>query len=60
MILLEQDVKPRDINMLGLINPPLSNIVYFVYFPKLRGNYYCTRVWGTHIEVIFHLLHVHT
>ena len=45
--------------VLGLINPPLSNIVYLVYLPNLGGNYYCTRVWGTHIEVMFHLLHVH-
>ena len=45
--------------LLGLINPPWSNLVYLVYFPNLGGNYYYTRVWGTHIEVIFHLLHVH-
>ena len=45
--------------MLGLINPHFSNIVYLVIFPNLGINYYWTRVWGTHIEVICHLLHVH-
>ena len=45
--------------VIGLIYPPLSNIVYLVYFRSLWGNYNCTREWGTHIEVICHLLHVH-
>ena len=47
------------IMILGLIKPSLSNIVYLVIFPNLGGNYYCTRVWGEHLEVICHLLHVH-
>ena len=45
--------------LLGLINPSLFNIVYLVIFPKLVSYYYCTRVWGTHLEVICHLLHMH-
>ena len=45
--------------VLGLINPPLYNIVYLIMFPNLGRHYYYTRVWRTHIEVKFHLLHVH-
>ena len=26
---------------------------------SLGSYYYCTRVWGTHLEVIYHLKHVH-
>ena len=44
--------------VLELINPPFTHIVYLLIFPKLGGNYYCTRVWGTHLEFIFHLLHM--
>ena len=45
--------------VLGLINPPLSNIVHLVIFPNLGSYYHYTRVWGTQIEVICHLFHVH-
>ena len=45
--------------VLGLFNPPLSNIVYLVILPNLGVNYYCTRVCRTHLEVIWHLLNVH-
>ena len=45
--------------MLGLINPPLSNIVYLVIFPNLGSYYHYTIVCGTHVGVICHLLHLH-
>ena len=46
-------------SLLGLINPPLSNIVYLVIFPNLGGYYHYTRVWETHLWVIYPLLHLY-
>ena len=39
--------------MLGLINPPLSNIVYLVIFPILGGYYHYTRVRGAVVATTY-------
>ena len=48
------------INMLGLINPPFSHIVYLVYFTNLGGHHHFTSVWGPHLGATYHLLHLHS
>ena len=37
--------------VLGLSNPPLSNIDDLVIFPNLGSYYHYTRVWGTHLDI---------
>ena len=52
-------IKGVGVGVLGLINPHFFSIVYLVIFPNLGSYYHCARVWGTHLEVICHLLYVH-